>query len=216
MCANAASKSALRKQMKMALRTIPAAAVLAASEAVCARVIALEPVSSCTAASVYLAMPSGECQTLDIIRHLFEQDKKVFVPRIAGRGREQMQMIQMQSMQQVLDLPRDSWGIPAVPDSQVPADADRVPAEIDLVLVPGVAFDLSCRRLGHGKGYYDSFLERLQQSRAALGSPPAATVALALEQQLVDAVPVDAHDVQMDMLCLPTRLCARPTGDTAS
>eukprot|EP00965_Chrysotila_dentata_P224646 6194306-Pleurochrysis_carterae.AAC.2 len=62
----------------------------------------------------------------------------------------------------------------------------------------------------------DSFLERLQQSRAALGSPPAATVALALEQQLVDAVPVDAHDVQMDMLCLPTRLCARPTGDTAS
>ncbi len=71
----------------------------------------------------------------------------------------------------------------------VPGD-DGVRGGFDLVVVPGLAFDASGRRLGRGYGYYDRFL-------AALGGT-ALTVGLAFTWQLVPEVPVDAWDVPVD------------------
>ncbi|HWQ88754.1 MAG TPA: 5-formyltetrahydrofolate cyclo-ligase [Desulfitobacteriaceae bacterium] len=65
-------------------------------------------------------------------------------------------------------------------------------AEIDFVLVPGAAFDLSGNRLGYGAGYYDRFLELL--------SPAVPRVAIAFACQLVPEVPVEAHDKKMSCL----------------
>ena len=67
--------------------------------------------------------------------------------------------------------------------------ADPVlPAGIDLVIVPGVAFTADGRRLGHGKGYYDRFL---------VGTT-AHTVGACFAEQLVDELPVEPHDVRLD------------------
>jgi 5-formyltetrahydrofolate cyclo-ligase len=69
--------------------------------------------------------------------------------------------------------------------------AKRVaPEELDLVVVPGVAFDRTGARMGHGFGYYDRLLGRAR--------PDAALAALAFECQLFDAIPTEAHDVFMD------------------
>ena len=84
------------------------------------------------------------------------------------------------------------------------------PEAIDLVIVPGVAFDASCRRLGQGRGYYDTFLEKLSAARAAQGLPPALTVGLGLQEQLVDEVPIDPHDIALDYVCLPDCVLRRP------
>jgi len=62
--------------------------------------------------------------------------------------------------------------------------------EIDLIIVPGVAFDRRGGRTGHGKGYYDKLLEH-----ARLDTP---LVALAFECQLFDEIPMQDHDVFMD------------------
>ena len=78
------------------------------------------------------------------------------------------------------------------------------------MIVPAVAFDAECRRLGQGKGFYDTFLAKLQAARAARGLPPATTIGLGLQEQLVDVVPVDAHDVPLDHVCLPDALLSRP------
>lgn len=66
------------------------------------------------------------------------------------------------------------------------------PNTLDLVLVPGLAFDLAGRRLGRGGGFYDRFLAEL----------PAATtlVGVCFEAQLVDRVPTDPHDARVRML----------------
>lgn len=72
--------------------------------------------------------------------------------------------------------------------------------DIDLVLVPGLAFDRLGRRLGRGAGYYDRFLTRL---RAANPATPARLVGVCDEQHLLPAVPAEAHDVRMDALLLP-------------
>ncbi len=66
------------------------------------------------------------------------------------------------------------------------------PAEIDLVLVPGVAFDPQGRRIGQGKGYYDRFLATLE-SRSKL-------VALAYQCQIFSSIPTDPHDFPIDVV----------------
>ena len=58
------------------------------------------------------------------------------------------------------------------------------PNEIDLIIVPGMAFDKYGNRLGHGKGFYDHFLE---QTNATL-------IGVAFDCQLVSCVPVEKHD----------------------
>lgn len=64
------------------------------------------------------------------------------------------------------------------------------PADLDLVMVPGVAFDRQGGRTGHGKGYYDKLLEH-----ARLDAP---LVALAFESQLFPEIPCESHDIYMD------------------
>jgi 5-formyltetrahydrofolate cyclo-ligase len=68
--------------------------------------------------------------------------------------------------------------------------------ELDLVMVPGVAFDRRGGRTGHGKGYYDKLLEH-----ARLTTP---LVALAFECQLFPEIPMQAHDIFMDKIITET------------
>ena len=65
-------------------------------------------------------------------------------------------------------------------------------SEIDLIIVPGVAFDRRGGRTGHGKGYYDKMLEHAR--------PDTPLVALAFECQLFDEIPMQDHDVFMDQV----------------
>ena len=64
--------------------------------------------------------------------------------------------------------------------------------DIDLILVPGVAFDARGGRTGHGKGYYDKLLEH-----AGLDSP---LIALAFECQMFEEIPMQEHDIYMDQV----------------
>jgi len=64
------------------------------------------------------------------------------------------------------------------------------PADLDLVMVPGVAFDRNGGRTGHGKGYYDKLLQH-----ARLDAP---LIALAFECQMFEKIPAESHDIYMD------------------
>lgn len=74
------------------------------------------------------------------------------------------------------------------------------PAAVEWVLVPGVAFDSACRRLGYGGGYYDRLLPSLAAS--------AARVAGAFELQVVDRVPATEHDLGVDAVVTERRMLA--------
>ncbi len=64
------------------------------------------------------------------------------------------------------------------------------PTDLDLIMVPGVAFDRNGGRTGHGKGYYDKLLQHARKD--------APLVALAFECQLFDEIPMEPHDIFMD------------------
>lgn len=66
---------------------------------------------------------------------------------------------------------------------------------LDLLLVPGVAFDLVGRRLGRGKGYYDKMLATLSGVRCGVG----------FDEQIVSEIPVTPHDAYLNCILTPTR-----------
>jgi 5-formyltetrahydrofolate cyclo-ligase len=81
--------------------------------------------------------------------------------------------------------------------------ADLLPLaldRLDVVLVPGVAFDAGGGRLGRGGGFYDRFLARVLSARAQC-----VLVGICFDEQIVDLVPTDAHDVRVGMIVTPTR-----------
>ena len=81
------------------------------------------------------------------------------------------------------------------------------PGTLDLIVVPGLAFDRSGGRLGYGKGYYDRLL--------AEARPDALRVGLCFDCQLIDEVPSAAHDQRMDYLVTETGVvaCIPATGE---
>lgn len=63
-------------------------------------------------------------------------------------------------------------------------------SKVDMIIVPGVAFDRKCNRLGRGKGYYDRFLSTIKAPK----------VGICFDFQLKDQIPADERDVKMDMI----------------
>ncbi len=70
--------------------------------------------------------------------------------------------------------------------------------DIDLILAPGVAFDDKCFRLGYGGGYYDKLLSNKRDD--------VKVIALAYELQIIDSVPIEEHDYQMDYIITEERV----------
>ncbi len=72
--------------------------------------------------------------------------------------------------------------------------------EIDLVIVPGMAFDSNCHRLGRGAGYYDRFLKHISAYK----------IGFAFDKQLLPEVSVDSMDVAMDCVVTPSAIFWNP------
>ncbi|MBP9732749.1 MAG: 5-formyltetrahydrofolate cyclo-ligase [Candidatus Omnitrophica bacterium] len=127
----------------------------------------------------YVSMPE-EPDTRTMIHRCLETGRRVCVPRVVpGAG-----VIEARELKRWDgSFAAGSFGI-LEPD---PAVTNLVrPAEVDCVIVPGLAFDHEGFRLGRGKGYYDRFIAAL--------NPRASRIALAFAFQCVDRVPREAHD----------------------
>lgn len=132
---------------------------------------------------LYLAM-ADEPQTDAIIIDALKTDKTVCVPVLG----QQYGIMEAAVISGLDDLVTGRLGL-RMPD---PACAKNIdPARIDLVFVPGVAFDREGNRLGMGAGYYDRFLTRALQ---------ALFVGMAWSFQVADAVPAATHDISMNYL----------------
>lgn len=122
-----------------------------------------------------------EVDTYPLLGEILARGKRLFLPRTMGRG--------IMTAMQVSDLGAcvpGAYGILEPPEDAYAAD----PTEIDLILVPGLAFDRHGNRVGHGAGYYDRYL-------AAYGG---LTCGVCFAAQVVQGLSPQPHDVPVGAL----------------
>ena len=133
---------------------------------------------------LYVSRGTGEVETGPIIEKAFKMGKRVVLPVTAIREKS-IRPVRLKSLDERLRKTR--YGI------YEPGDAGtgrtvRID-DIDLVIVPGLAFDAENNRLGHGQGYYDRFLRRLPAGTSKIG--------LGFRFQLFEKIPAAAHDFSL-------------------
>jgi len=182
------AKSDLRAAMRSRIGGLDAEARAEASHHACARLASDRRFAG--ASSVLLYMPlRSELDVTPLAVAALSLGKRISVPR-TDTTTGVLTPIEVSSFSPE-SMPRDAMGV------RTPASGTEVaPASLDLVVVPGVAFDRSGRRLGRGAGYYDRFLSRL--------SPHTATAGICFDEQVVDAVPHDEHDRTVDCVFTPS------------
>lgn len=182
----AQDKASVRLRGRTARCSVPDDARTALSSAASERLLALPELASARTVLAYAAS-AEEIDPAPAIAALRERGAIIAYPRVSEPGR-----LTLHRLDNDTALECGAYGI-----GEPPQDAPTIePDEIDVVIVPGVAFDRECCRIGHGGGYYDRLL-------CLLGG--AAKIGLAFDGQVFDEVPTDVHDVTLDAVVTPTR-----------
>jgi len=140
---------------------------------------------------VYISFKS-EARTREIINELFKRKKTVIVPLIDFK-KEKIYLSHLKNFQK--ELVPNKFGV-FQPSEEFfrPFNAK----ELDLVVVPGIAFDEKGNRIGFGKGYYDKFLSKLPKRIHVIG--------LAFEEQIGEKLACKKHDVPMHKIITEKRI----------
>ncbi len=123
----------------------------------------------------------NEPRTADIIQRLYDTGKRIVVP-VSDTSTCTIHPSYLSSPDRLI---KGGYGIPE-PMEFIPADVD----DIDISIIPGIAFDRSGMRIGFGKGYYDRFLADFRGTK----------IGLCYEFQLYSSIPCDSHDIPMDII----------------
>ena len=180
-------KSALRDQISAILAKIPPVERAAASQQIRAR---LEKHSIWRRANsvLFYAPFAAEPDVWQLLDGALALGKVAYLPRFDTQ-KENYIVCQIRDV--VHDLEVGQFGI-----REPRASCPRISLNrLDLILVPGIAFDLNGHRLGRGKGYYDRLLAELQGEKCGV----------AFDQQIVSRVPVEPHDMRLNCIVTPTR-----------
>lgn len=178
-------KTSLRKQAVQARDGLSQAERKAKSREIGNRLFRL-PELAASSTIMFFASFRSEVETVPMIRRALAEGKRIVLPKVKGKDL---------ALFEVRDFDRDvtpgAWGI-LEPRETEPAALDAV----DLMIMPGLAFDERGNRLGYGAGFYDKLLVSFTKT----------TVALAFEAQIVPEVPAAKHDVPVKKIVTEKRI----------
>lgn len=180
-------KADLRAAMRRMLKEIPDDQRRRDSEALCAILKAQVFFQSAGAILFYAPLPE-EPDLWPLLKGTLAEKKLAALPCFDAGNRVYLP-------RRVTDLHVEilsgQFGIrePATTCLEIPLD------NLDAALVPGVAFDLTGRRLGRGKGFYDRLLENFTGKK----------IGIAFDEQMAERIPAEENDARMDFIVTPTR-----------
>jgi len=177
------SKPTLRITLKATLAAINSADHTNASQSLTSHLLASDLYRSATTILAYAALPT-EISLDPFITHALADGKHIYIPAINWDAKS-MSPAQINNLDTDLEIGR--YGVRAPTPSCLLVE----PSDIDLILIPGLAFDHDFNRLGRGAGFYDRLIESLPSPRPPL-------VGVCFVCQIVDAVPTEPHDHPMD------------------
>lgn len=176
-------KKEIRAMVRKELASIPQTEFEQACEQIAERLFQTEEWERAYSIAITIAN-EREVHTKHIIEKAWKEGKKVAVPKCRPSDRSMVfRMItdfnQLESVYCGLLEPK--------------TDATEAAGDFDMMIVPGVAFDLDGYRIGYGGGYYDRYLQGFEGP----------TISLLLAEQLISAIPRDEYDIPVNILILP-------------
>lgn len=227
-------KQILRKEIRSKLKLLTNEEIEQQSQSVWDQLHAMKIYQEAKSIGLFLSMPTGEIKTSYAVQHAIQYQKDIYIPQV-GKNFElpDMDLIQIQtslpssssssssdpSFPIYENWPKNKWNIPEPPMDVILKTA--VPGDIDLLIIPGLAFDRYGNRLGQGKGYYDRFMARMCSSSNHGTSSSPILVAVALQCQFIDdieegtttgststerTIPVHEHDFPVNWIILPDKV----------
>ena len=185
----AATKEELRDQMRARLAAQSAADVRVKSADIWERLSVVGEFATASRLLVYVSK-GAEVDTRGLIQQLLAMGRQVCVPWFDSAKK---QYVASELRDFALDLAAGRFGIlEPKPEAVRRVACDR----IDAALVPGLAFDETGNRLGHGRGYFDRLLRDVRDVK----------IALAYDFQLLSEVPTEAHDTPVDFIVTEKRV----------
>ena len=141
----------------------------------------------------------SEVRTINFIIAALESSKNCIIPYCTTDQKGQKKL-GLWLLEDLSELKPGTWGILEPPESKW-GEKEVSPEQLDLVMVPGVAFDHEGGRLGNGAGYYDRLLQEVR--------PDTELTAVCYESQICDKIIMEKHDVYMDTI-LTEQNCYKP------
>jgi 5-formyltetrahydrofolate cyclo-ligase len=173
------AKKDLRIRIQAQRNVIPAAEKVAYDTQVNEKLWEFIQEKKCKAIHLYLPMGS-EIDLYPLIQKLLNEKVKVYSPKtLKNRKLEHLELHSLEELEKGL------WG------TEHPKNSKAYEGTFDLIVVPGLAFDKDCNRLGYGGGYYDNFLKDHKEAHK---------VAAVYPFQIVEQVPVEAHDAKVGLV----------------
>ena len=194
------TKSELREKMKEIRNHLPKEEQHRSAEEILRRLTGMGFWSECTQLFTYLSF-GAEVDTWRIVKEALNggmsNPKEVYVPRVEGKS------MNFYRIKETSILLPSKFGVPEPDGSNlIPYKAQLPNGEASvrkLMLLPGLAFDLSGSRIGYGAGYYDGYLKGFACNHFT-------KIAVAYDFQIQERVPAENHDIRMDYIVTPERI----------
>jgi 5-formyltetrahydrofolate cyclo-ligase len=183
------TKKEIRKNMKSLKSKLTREQVIEYSDKIYHRLKEFISFEKYNAIYTYVAF-NEEVQTNAIIEYAFHNNIKLAVPKIENK---QMDFYYIRKKE---DLKVGFYGILEPNTNQIAKDNHI------LMIMPGLAFDKECNRIGYGAGYYDTYL--LANHHITIDK-----VALTYDFQLIDQLEVEPYDIKVDYIITPTKVIHR-------
>ncbi len=162
----------------------------ACSREICARFINQQAYRQAQTVMWYIHCRSEVRTAAAVNDALSKSGKRCAIP-YCTKDRQGQNKLGLWLLEDWSELVAGTWGILEPPPARRhQADKTVDPESLDLVMVPGVAFDRNGGRLGNGAGYYDRLLCEVRPDTVLTG--------VCFESQLIDEIPMEQHDVYMD------------------
>ena len=180
------AKAQLRRQISDEICALPDGYISASDKSLAALMVSLEEFAAARNIMLYCSV-KREPRTMEIAETALSMGKTVAFPYCFRGG-----IMQARAVISMAELRPAMLGIPAPPDTAPVID----PEELDLIVVPALAYDRAGHRIGYGGGYYDRYISGI----------PAFTVGLARELLMKEKLPVQPHDIAVKCIITEERV----------
>jgi len=186
------TKKDIRKSILLKRDTLTPDEVLGKSNEIFNRLCSLEQYKKAKTVIAYMDY-RNEAMTGRFILRCIDDGKTIAVPRVMPGAERELKFYEIHNISEDIE-----FGYKGIPEPKAGILKTVEPSDIDLAVIPGVAFDMERHRIGYGAGYYDRFLLKLRKDCFKIG--------VAFNMQILNTIPYDEYDIPMDMVITETMI----------